>query len=337
MQSMQINITGRHANLVRLCYPRYLGLGSRGSQPHVAHTYRCATSFLLGLLLTQLPRNVQNYSYTSVSMQRTLSYDDIELLTSTAQRSKSNDFYQLKALDKEWTRSWNTLTSDTDRTTSRPVRSDNTTWQTPRSLPIWALIDVAQDNHHWTERNSPKHILNFVNRTSPPHESLQNGEFRLLRIDDGKGDDVLRCKISNTPLHESDGKYLALSYCWGPSTQLQKVIFLNGRATLVGESLFSCLSNFRQVSDLTSACHWIDALCIRQDDVQEKNSQIPLMGRIYSAARSVNIWLGAEENDSGYVLDTMYGSEIDALTDMKFIRGFTHLLWRPWFGRLWVR
>jgi hypothetical protein len=33
---MKINITGRHASLVRLCYPRYLGLGA----DHLSHTLR---------------------------------------------------------------------------------------------------------------------------------------------------------------------------------------------------------------------------------------------------------------------------------------------------------
>jgi len=75
-------------------------------------------------------------------------------------------------------------------------------------------------------------------------------------------------------------QYDALSYCWGPASQTQKVLFLNGIATVVGESLFTCLNQFRQISSLVSQYHWVDALCIRQDDTQEKNSQIPLMDRI---------------------------------------------------------
>ncbi|KAI8217312.1 hypothetical protein K4K53_009260 [Colletotrichum sp. SAR 10_77] len=40
---------------------------------------------------------------------------------------------------------------------------------------------------------------------------------------------------------------------------------------------------------------WIDALCINQDDLQEKANQIPLMNRIYSQARATIMWLGGEE------------------------------------------
>jgi hypothetical protein len=270
-------------------------------------------------------------------MRHPHSRDDLALLTSTVQCFKLNDLARLKALDKEWIRNWKTLTSNIDRTAPGPIQSIHTTWQNPRSLPTWALIDVAHETNHLTERNASQCILDLVSRTPPPHESLRTGEFRLLRIHDGKGDDVLKCKIFNTPLQEVAVQYFALSYCWGSSTQPQKVIFLNGRATVVRENLFICLNQFRQVHDLASVCHWVDALCIRQDDVQEKNSQLPLMGRIYSAARSVNIWLGPEEDDSGYVLDTMYEPEIDAMQDMRFIKGLEHLLRRPWFRRLWVR
>jgi hypothetical protein len=269
-------------------------------------------------------------------MQRLHSHDDMVLLRSNAKWSKLNHLAQLKALDKEWTQSWKSLTSDIDTKASASVQSVHTTWQTPCNLPMWALIDIAH-NHRSLERDASRYILDLVTQTEPFYESLRDGEFRLLQICDGKENDILQCKVFNTSLRETVPQYFALSYYWGPSTQLQKVIFLNGRATVVGGNLFSCLSHFRQVRGLASVCHWIDALCIRQDDVQEKNVQIPLMGRIYSIARSVNIWLGPEQRNSGYVLDTMYESELQAMTDIKFIEGFDQLLQRPWFERLWVR
>jgi hypothetical protein len=38
---------------------------------------------------------------------------------------------------------------------------------------------------------------------------------------------------------------------------------------------------------------WIDAICINQDDENEKGQQVALMGDIYRTAISVQIWLGA--------------------------------------------
>ncbi|KAK4212080.1 heterokaryon incompatibility protein-domain-containing protein [Rhypophila decipiens] len=43
---------------------------------------------------------------------------------------------------------------------------------------------------------------------------------------------------------------------------------------------------------------WIDAICINQNDVTEKNIQLPLMGRIYSESTRVVAYLGAESGDS---------------------------------------
>jgi hypothetical protein len=208
-----------------------------------------------------------------------------------------------------------------------------TSWQTPRSLSIWALVDIARHNtHDSTQQSASQHILDLAGRTSPPHKPLQDGEFRLLRIHAGHEDDVLDCNISNHPLENMAKEYCALSYCWGPQSQPQKILFLNGRATFVGESLFVCLSQFRQVRRLVSKCHWLGALCIRQDNLQEKNLQIPLMGRIYSAAPFVNIWLGPDEDDSGYVLDRLDEADMNAAKDPRFTRGFECLLRRPWFG-----
>ncbi len=38
---------------------------------------------------------------------------------------------------------------------------------------------------------------------------------------------------------------------------------------------------------------WVDAVCINQADIPEKNVQVPLMSRLYSGADSVIVWLGA--------------------------------------------
>lgn len=40
---------------------------------------------------------------------------------------------------------------------------------------------------------------------------------------------------------------------------------------------------------------WIDAICINQQDLQEKNEQVSVMDRIYSQAFYVTIWLGRDD------------------------------------------
>lgn len=43
---------------------------------------------------------------------------------------------------------------------------------------------------------------------------------------------------------------------------------------------------------------WIDALCINQQDVEEKSRQVKKMGDIYKKADTVRIWLGDEASDA---------------------------------------
>jgi hypothetical protein len=37
---------------------------------------------------------------------------------------------------------------------------------------------------------------------------------------------------------------------------------------------------------------WVDAICINQDDIEERNRQVKLMAFIYSRALAVLVWLG---------------------------------------------
>ncbi|KAK3984904.1 heterokaryon incompatibility protein-domain-containing protein [Cladorrhinum sp. PSN332] len=48
---------------------------------------------------------------------------------------------------------------------------------------------------------------------------------------------------------------------------------------------------------------WIDQICINQGDAAEKSHQVGLMGRIYSSAAEVLVWLGPAENNSDAVMD----------------------------------
>ena len=47
---------------------------------------------------------------------------------------------------------------------------------------------------------------------------------------------------------------------------------------------------------------WIDALCINQDDREEKAEQIPCMSAIYGRAERVVVWLGEHVDGSELVM-----------------------------------
>jgi hypothetical protein len=47
---------------------------------------------------------------------------------------------------------------------------------------------------------------------------------------------------------------------------------------------------------------WVDAICINQKSLEERNKQVVLMGDIYKCAQRVLIWLGEASEASEQVL-----------------------------------
>ncbi|KAK3361634.1 heterokaryon incompatibility protein-domain-containing protein [Lasiosphaeria ovina] len=75
--------------------------------------------------------------------------------------------------------------------------------------------------------------------------------------------------------------YEALSYTWGDPHQ-RRSISIDGRSSLVTANLHAALVSLRD--GLLERIVWVDAICINQDDNQEKGNQIRYMAEIYSKA-----------------------------------------------------
>jgi hypothetical protein len=83
--------------------------------------------------------------------------------------------------------------------------------------------------------------------------------------------------------------YEALSYAWGTIQQPHEIL-CNGQAIGIQPSLLTALRRLRLSQ--SERVLWADAICINQSDNAEKSHQVPLMGRIYSNAERVIVWLG---------------------------------------------
>jgi hypothetical protein len=107
---------------------------------------------------------------------------------------------------------------------------------------------------------------------------------------------------------------------------------------------------------------WVDAVCINQNDLLERNEQVLRMGDIYKHARRVVVWLGSAQDDSTLALQTMqyigeqvqvararfrlrapeaierewYRGRTNLPLDQKASRAIQTLLQRSWFKRLWI-
>ncbi|KAK7177268.1 heterokaryon incompatibility protein [Paraphaeosphaeria sporulosa] len=59
---------------------------------------------------------------------------------------------------------------------------------------------------------------------------------------------------------------------------------------------------------------WIDAVCINQEDLQEKSVQVGLMATIYQQAYKTIVWLGPSDNSSDSIVDYLneFGAKAEA-------------------------
>ncbi|KIN08291.1 hypothetical protein OIDMADRAFT_98373, partial [Oidiodendron maius Zn] len=123
--------------------------------------------------------------------------------------------------------------------------------------------------------------------------------------------------------------YEALSYVWGSLKNPKNAIMSDGSSISITNNLDIALRHLRYTTEDRQL--WVDSLCINQEDIKEKNSQIPLMGSIYRLANRVLAWLGPEENDSGHALQI-----IDHVGRQE-LYCICSLFERPWFERIWIR
>lgn len=108
-------------------------------------------------------------------------------------------------------------------------------------------------------------------------------------------DDVMVCTLS-VKLFEDMPQFEALSYMWGPETPPDErlEIFLNGVRFPVRANLLGALRYLRSETGSSARLFWIDAICINQEDIEERNRQVPRMRHIYFRASTVVVWLGAD-------------------------------------------
>jgi hypothetical protein len=164
----------------------------------------------------------------------------------------------------------------------------------------------------------------------------------------------IRCLLTVESIDNSP-KYEALSYVWGDASD-RREIEVNGKIFSVTSNLATALhylslepkgklydrvksdderqiifrqSNIGSLRDNEPSPRamvlWIDALCIDQTNMSEKNDQVRRMDIIYKKAARVICWLGPRSNTSRRALEIMrnwsvvtYESLLDKIEDDPF-------------------
>lgn len=110
----------------------------------------------------------------------------------------------------------------------------------------------------------------------------------------------------------------------------------------------------------TPTYYWVDAVCVDQQNVLERNAQVARMADIFHRASGVVVWLGREDDFTADALEVI--EKVSAIPDIDWSRipytsfydsadvthslkprlthrnwlGFIALINRPWFRRAWV-
>jgi hypothetical protein len=97
-------------------------------------------------------------------------------------------------------------------------------------------------------------------------------------------------------------EYRALSYCWGTGVAKHEIRIIQTQHTpgqkrslkdihhgtlYVKPTLYAALNHLRDREE--TRVFWVDAICIDQDDVRERNEQVSKMAEIYRMADHVDI------------------------------------------------
>ncbi|KAJ5585800.1 hypothetical protein N7450_005587 [Penicillium hetheringtonii] len=129
------------------------------------------------------------------------------------------------------------------------------------------------------------------------YKPLADGQIRILTLHPGDlSDPIIKARIDHFDLNTKPD-YNALSYQWESPELSQKI-----QITEAGEacdchldittSLYIALLNLRRDKDML--CLWADAICINQNDTNERNKQVLRMGEIYRSATEVIVYVGPE-------------------------------------------
>ncbi|KAH0559528.1 hypothetical protein GP486_003957 [Trichoglossum hirsutum] len=215
-------------------------------------------------------------------------------------------------------------------------------------LRSWIWTPLSGDPNHLEQQSLGYFALSYVWRDQAPVTlGTKNRELDLMVAASGltMHQALERTNMSPEMIDEVCGQVGGLA---GDSAE----IIIDKASVTVGKTLELALRTLREIPEVANGTRvWVDAICINQQDVEEKNVEVKRMGEIYRKADRVVSYLGEEEDDSGHILEfmdaigeVMQQAKVLAPITLGFIRdiqpdmavSMAKLLLRTYFSRVWV-
>lgn len=190
--------------------------------------------------------------------------------------------------------------------------------------------------------------LKYSSPTPFHYQPLETEDtIRLLHIHPGVGEAPLLCSLSHQLVGSKEfPSYRAISYAWDHGSAPVPVP-CNQQSLPLPFTIYQLLLRIRDTDE--ELLLWIDAICINQVDNDEKSIQVQKMHMIYSAASSVVVWLGEEDDETPWVNELLSnvkgyleanGQRNEAWTMPWYLNPhwtyLARLLGRTWFRRTWI-
>ncbi|KAI0881518.1 heterokaryon incompatibility protein-domain-containing protein [Annulohypoxylon maeteangense] len=228
-------------------------------------------------------------------------------------------------------------------------------------------MDLLTRQDHHVDQTLQSLQMAIANHFSP----LRDHEIRLIDIKPGKPSDSLCLRLYHATLGRPTSPHFeALSYVWGSPAEPIKIVVevvlpdstLRNDEFPIGRNLAAALQHLRYVD--VPRTIWADAICINQEDYDERAKQVLMMHDIYHLARKVVAFLGPEQDDSDAAFEVL--ERIGGKVEVDFSSGIVtplsssvepewvdmkqqlhlekreavslyNLIRQEWFERLWIR
>jgi ankyrin repeat protein len=188
---------------------------------------------------------------------------------------------------------------------------------------------------------------------SPLHP--QAGGFRLLRLKKGIGQHI-EGDIIHANLKDQERQYEAVSYTWGQSEKVA-VVNIGDKQLRITPNLNLILRDLRLPE--ADRMLWIDAICINQNDNNDRAYQVQQMKYVFGHAIRVLFCVGRPTDATNFLMDSLQDMPGQTLPDVQHLisiwrdkqsrlekkhcdprqrqrEGLEYVLGQPWFSRVWI-
>lgn len=162
-----------------------------------------------------------------------------------------------------------------------------------------------------------------------PYRQLEGTDIRYVTLQPFNKDvGLVECTLWQKPLEEA--QYTAVSYAWGNACVTESIL-VAGQEFEVTANLAVCLKHLAirlaakdTAEDGSGFNIWVDAVCINQEDIAERNAQVLRMKDIFPHADKLIVWLGDEGPHTGPAVERINDITrlLDILTENEDGTGF---------------